>query len=64
MEAGSFGSKWLKYIVEADVSGQIKVYGHGITCASALDEFCRDNGCRWEVADPNTIRIRRAQAGQ
>ena len=64
MESGSFGSKGLKYVVDADVTGQIKVYGHGITWASALDEFCRQNGCRWDVADPNTIRIRRAQAAQ
>ncbi len=62
--SGLFGKKGLKYIVDPEVSGEIKVYGHGITWANALDEFCSNNGCRWELADPNTIRIRRAQAGQ
>jgi len=64
MKFGFFGDKGLRYVVDPDVSGQIKVYGHGITWASALDEFCRNNGCRWDIADPNTIRIRRAQAAQ
>ena len=64
MEFGSFGKKGLRYIVEPDVNGQIKVYGHGITWASALDEFCEKNGCRWEVADPHTIRIRRAESAK
>jgi hypothetical protein len=64
MRAGLFGKKGLKYIVDPDVTGKIKVYGHDITWASALDGFCRENGCMWKVADPHTIRISREPAAK
>ena len=61
MKFGSFGSRGLKYVVDSDVSGKIQVSGHNITWASVLDDFCQKNGCRWDIADPNTIRIRCAE---
>jgi hypothetical protein len=61
-KSGLFGQKGLKYLIDPDVTGRIEVYGHGITWASALDGFCKANGCKWAVTDPYTIRISRMQS--
>ena len=53
-----FGRLGLRYVVDPDVRGTLEVDARDVTWASVLDDFCRRNSCRWEVADPRTIRIR------
>ncbi len=55
---GLFGQRGLRYVVDPQVEGMLNAYGHQITWASILDDFCRQNACLWEIADPRTIRIR------
>ena len=48
----------LRYVIDPDVQGKVGVFdARDVTWASILDEFCKNNGCKWEVADPYTIHI-------